>query len=412
MRASMLFSAPLLFSASLLGNGWEPVSQRTELMPKFSTDRTSGDLMIKGNGDFRANGAWRRSFPVQEKTYYRVRARYRASDIELPRRSVLVQVDWKDAEGSRVGYPDYPATLETGTDGWTRVESGYMSPAGAASATVDLTFRWDDNGSVRWAEKDISLEAAEPPAPRHITIATINHRPQRSSGPLQNLKEFGELVAQAGKQGADIVCLPEGVTVVGTGKSYLDVAEPVPGPTTEFLGKIAREHELYIVAGLYEKVEETLYNTAVLIDREGNVAGSYRKVSLPREEIEGGITPGQDFPVFQTDFGRVGMMICWDLHFSEPARRLAASGAEIIFLPIWGGNELLFPARAIENQVHLVSSSYDAPTAIWDRTGKMVSNAPEKGDIAVYKVNLEERTSWEWLGDFRDRIPREAPPVR
>ena len=160
-----------------------------------------------------------------------------------------------------------------------------------------------------------------------------------------------------------MILLPEGITVVGTGKSFADVAETVPGPTTQRLGELARKHNSYIVAGLYEREGPAIYNTAVLIDREGNVAGKYRKVQLPYEEIEGGLTPGNDYPVFQTDFGTVGLMICYDSQFAEPAQALAGRGAEIIFMPIWGGIETLARARAIENKVFLVSSGYDFPAS-------------------------------------------------
>ena len=83
-----------------------------------------------------------------------------------------------------------------------------------------------------------------------------------------------------------------------------------------------------------EREGAAIYNTAVLLDRTGKLMGKYRKVYLPREEIQGGLTPGNDFPVFDTDFGKVGMMICWDVEYADPARALALNGAEIILLPI------------------------------------------------------------------------------
>ena len=94
----------------------------------------------------------------------------------------------------------------------------------------------------------------------------------------------------------DVVCLPEGTTVCGTRLSYADVAEPVPGPSSQYLGRLAREHRLYVVAGIYERDGTAVYNTSVLIGRDGKLVGKYRKVCLPREEIDGGITPGTDYP--------------------------------------------------------------------------------------------------------------------
>ena len=146
-----------------------------------------------------------------------------------------------------------------------------------------------------------------------------------------------------------------------------------------------------------------------------NLAGKYRKVCLPRGEIQGGITPGDGFPVFDTDFGRIGMMICWDVTFPEPAQSLALKGAEIIMLPIWGGILNLAKARAIENQVFIVSSSYDKKemkSAVFDLEGKMLADADEEEPVVVVEVDLNKRKLWPILGDFKSRIERETPSVK
>ena len=130
----------------------------------------------------------------------------------------------------------------------------------------------------------------------------------------------------------------------------------------------------------------------------------------PQEEIDGGITPGNSFPVFETDFGKIGLMICWDVTFPEPARMLAQKGAEIIFLPIWGGDVTLTKARAIENQVYVVSSTYDMITAVFDQEGKIVKEATVKNPVVVTSIDLNKKTMWPWIGDLKSRIFREIPP--
>jgi predicted amidohydrolase len=156
-----------------------------------------------------------------------------------------------------------------------------------------------------------------------------------------------------------------------------------------------------------EREGEAVYNTAVLIDRQGRVAGKYRKVYIPREEIEVGITPGNDYPVFDTDFGRIGIMICWDSEYPEPARALALQGAEIILLPIWDGDKTLVKARAIENHLFLVESSYGSPTQILDPDGKQIALAPEIGTAAIATIDLNRRYKDPWLGDMRARMMKE-----
>lgn len=123
--------------------------------------------------------------------------------------------------------------------------------------------------------------------------------------------------------------------------------------------------------------------------------------------MDGGLTPGSDYPVFQTDFGKVGMMICWDLQYADPARNLALRGADLILMPIWGGNEALGKARAIENQVFLASSGYDYPTYILDPNGEVLSLARERGTAATATIDLSRRYVDGWLGDMRERFHKE-----
>ena len=147
----------------------------------------------------------------------------------------------------------------------------------------------------------------------------------------------------------------------------------------------------------------------MLIDREGKLIGRYRKVLLPRGEMVQ-LTPGHEFPVFTTDFGTVGMMICYDVYYTEPARQLAQRGAEIILLPIWGGDEVLATARAIENQVFLVTSGYDHPTYIMDQNGKRIAEAPQRGTAAVATIDLNAPNFYQGITDWKDRRLREYRP--
>ncbi len=388
---------------------WRPYAQREALKPKYDQDAESGTLILRSSGSFRCNGAWRRVYAVKENQFYGFEVEYRAERVALVRRSVLAQVDWIGADGLRVGYPDYPSNLVDRGSGWKELSEVIRAPEGATAAQVDLILRWDSEGEVRW--RNVRFQSAAAPAHRRVKLATVNYRPQNSTGPRQNLEEFSRFVELAADEGADIVCLPEGVTSVGTGKTYLEVAEPVPGPSTKLLGALAKRRRVNIVAGLIERDGKTCYNTAVLMGRDGSLVGKYRKVSLPREEIEGGLTPGSEFPVFDLDFGRVGLLICWDIQFPEGARRLADLGAEVILLPIWGGKEPLYTARSLENQIYLVTSSYDSKTGIWGPRGELLSEAIDEGSIAIAEVDLAEETYWKWLGNLRWRIPRESPPV-
>jgi predicted amidohydrolase len=399
-------------------DGWRTEAPRAEIAPLFRVERPADALavykymlVLAGRGDANVDGRWVRVLPVKAGVHYQFTVEYQAQDVAEPERSVLARVIWLDPLGKRVETPEYPRESPRRTaDDWSTLEGQYLAPAGTVQAQVELHLRWAPRGEVRWRSAD--LKPAAPPVPRIVRLASVNHRPRGTKSPEENLTQFAKLVDEAARSKADIVCLPEGITLVGNGKTYVEVAEPIPGPSTRFLGDAARKHRLYLVAGLYEREGTTVYNTSVLIGRDGAVVGKYRKVCLPREEIEGGITPGRDYPVFDTDFGRIGMMICWDLHFPEVARELAARGAEVILMPIWGGNEILAQARAIENQIYLVASGYDFKTTIYDKTGQAVASTTADPAVIVSEVDLNQRLMWPWLGDWRARIWREGPARR
>ena len=145
--------------------------------------------------------------------------------------------------------------------------------------------------------------------------------------------------------------LPETLTATGNGLSYQDAAEPIPGPASDYFAEQARKHRLHLVVGLVERERHLIYNTAVLLGPDGALIGKYRKVTLPRSEIEAGVTPGSEYPVFSTQLGRIGIMICYDGFFPEPARQLAIHGAEIIAFPVAGCNPLLAAARLRESRL-------------------------------------------------------------
>jgi len=391
---------------------WRFDCQRPEIAPAHRVDEQAlydhrPTLALGGDGKPYANGMWTRTVPVEAETWYRLEAHFQPERVRQVDRSILARLLWFDADGEPIGRPEYPRTLP-GTDaaGWRTLQQDYRSPAAAATARLELIYRWDADGEVRFG--GMRFEPTDAPPPRKVRLATVFHKPDARSAD-GNLRQFGELVAQAGRRGADIVCLPEGATLYGTKRDYVTAAEPIPGPSTKMLGQIAAEHEIYIVAGLFERDGPAVYNTAVLIDRRGNLTGKYRKVCLPREEIEGGVSPGRSLPVFATDFGTVGIMTCWDAQFPEPARTLARRGAEVILLPIWGGNVTLVKARAIENQVYVVSCTYGMVSAVFGLDGEILAEATAEQPVAVAEVDLAERKLWPWLGDFRNRIHREMP---
>lgn len=398
---------------SIPDSAWQPWSPRADIAPVFKHDAgvghsKPGSLYIEPKGNPAAFGAWTcvvTNF-VPGRTY-RFEAWYQAVFTRNPIRSVIPRLEWENAKGEPVRPPDFAIGIRQ-PDGWSKVEYFAQAPLDATQLRIQLGFGFEPRGFV-WFD-DVELVEDPHPPDRIIRVATIYHRPRGNKSAAENVEEFGKYVEQAGAQHPDIICLPEGLTEVGTGLSYLDVSESIPGPTTIRLGELAAKFHTYIVAGIYESSGKLVYNTAVLIDRRGNVAGKYRKTHLPREEWEAGLTPGNEYPVFDTDFGKVGLFVCWDVQFPEPARAMALKGADLLVLPIWGGSDVLTRARAIENHVFLVSSSYDMRSFVVDPTGAVLAEATDKNPVAIAEVHLDKPIIQTWLGDMKNRTWKERRP--
>lgn len=390
--------------------GWRTWSPRSEIAPRAFVDpvhhrKQAGSLAISGNGNAASFGGWEHPHTgVQPGAWYRFTAYYQCAGVPYESMQLLARIDWRTSDGARAWPPEYVYRTEREGD-WTRTTADVQVPEKAAAAVLQFYLFNAPQGTVWW--DDISFEQIPAPGPRNVTVAAINLEPRHTKSPADSVTQFLDAIDRAVPGKTDIILLPEGITVIGTGKSYVDVAEPVPGPTTNRLAAVAKRRSTYVAAGIYEREGSTVYNTAVLLDRSGRLIGKYRKNFLPYPEVEGGLTPGNDYPVFRTDFGTIGLMVCYDVFFPDPARALARQGAEIILLPIWGGNEVLAQARAIDNRIFLVTSGYNHPTYVMDPDGERISVARERGTAAIATIDLNKRYLHPNLGDMRARRMKE-----
>jgi predicted amidohydrolase len=429
-------SAPALEKApaSPWPEGWTARSPREEIRPAFAWEQNgaepAGRFVIRHDQREGLDGWFERTVPVTGGDWYSFSVRRRLENVPLPRRSALVRLVWHDDAGRLVpagvpteqvrelghtpsAEPEHPVDGPADAAGWATVKGLYQAPPKATAARIELHLQWAPGGRVDWSVP--SFEKTSPPAPRIVRLAAVHHKPKAGS-PRENCEEFAPLVAEAVAKKADLVVLGETVPSVNAKLAPHELAEPIPGPTTKYFCELSRAHKTHIVLSLYERNGHLVHNTAVLTGPDGQLIGKYRKVCLPHGEVEKGIAPGSEYPVFETRFGKVGLMVCYDGFFPEVARELSNRGAEVIAWPVWGCNPLLARARAAENHVHVVSSTFMAPkdgwmlSAVFDQTGRTVAVAEQWGTVVVAEVDLNRPYVGPWnLGDFHSMIPRHRP---
>jgi len=232
---------------------------------------------------------------------------------------------------------------------------------------------------------------ADPKSKSFSKEAALKHVRANIAGTLERMEE-------AGRNKVDMVCTIEDFTAAGSYKRAIDhpdlfrsLAARVAPEVDEQAGGIAKKYSIHIAANYYQFEGETMYNTTTLFGRDGGIIGKYRKVHPAEGELPF-VKPGDSYPVFETDFGNVGIAICYDMIFPEPFRCLTLNGADIIVLQTmgWGtmGNskdipvsgEALMRVRAMENGVYFVVAKNiqgeGGKSLILDNSGNIIAEAP------------------------------------
>jgi predicted amidohydrolase len=232
--------------------------------------------------------------------------------------------------------------------------------------------------------------------PRKIWVATTAFG---GGGPTvrHNRDKAEALIERAAMDRPDVICLPETFTSTGVGATRAaELAEPIPGPTTDMVRNLARKHSTNIICPLLEKRGEVVHNTAAVIDRRGEIVGCYRKLhpvttSSDFTEFERGVQPGQDVQVFELDFGRIGVLICFDIQWPREWRALAELGAEMVFWPSAYDGGFPLRARAWDHHTYVVSSVQTHSSRIIDITGEVILETGRRSAVAVARIDLEKR---------------------
>ena len=175
---------------------------------------------------------------------------------------------------------------------------------------------------------------------RYARISTVTcgggkRMPTTEETVVSNREAQLRLLERAAHDRPDAICFTEVITSLGLDSpSKQDVVpEPLDGPTVGAFAAAARRHRTYVVLPILTREEGRVYNSAILLDRRGQIASVYHKIHPTIGEIERGVTPGTETVVTETDFGRVGFAICYDLNFRDVAEGVSAGGAELVFFP-------------------------------------------------------------------------------
>ncbi|OGW85269.1 MAG: hypothetical protein A3C35_04885 [Omnitrophica bacterium RIFCSPHIGHO2_02_FULL_46_11] len=288
---------------------------------------------------------------------------------------------------------------------------------------------------------------------KQVTIGLIQMK--ASPAPEPNLTKAVEMVRKAARKGAQIISLQELFKTryfpQTRGSSYFKLSETIPSPTSEVFRRLAYELKVVIIVPIFERQGRKYYNAAIIIDADGNIVGKYRKMHLPNDPYfyeKHYFSPGDSaFNSYETKYGKIGVLICWDQWFPEAARAIAMSGAQIIFYPTaigWNSSDpkrmrqnelnawqIIQRAHAIANGVYVAAVNRvgrEEALTFWGHSfvagpfGEMVAQASENQEeilIAVCDLSKIEkiRKVWPFLKSLRSDVygglgrhcPYEAP---
>ena len=339
-----------------LPEGWTLTTFQDSHAPNFTigVDANGRYLSLTGNGDPSAVAFISAKTNLAPGTY-QYRVLFSISEDVNPQRNLLFQYD----RSGIVNFYRLANGLVEGRE--TIVVRGNQS----RDADLRVYYRFNSGGEVKI--RSISLTPCEPVQPRWARFACT----QDTVG----YHQIAEVAAQAANDKADLLLYPEGVAQMGRNKTDGDTLMAL-------MSQLAARHRMYIGASIYvtDKTDGKKYNRGVLYDRNGKLCGIYDKIHpYSPEANQQGVTPGARTDIFETDFGKVGMIICADSWFTDVTQLFALKGAEVILFPVAGYFRSIIHARAADNQVRFVISVVDKRFGygVFDTAGRDVQN-PDK----------------------------------
>jgi predicted amidohydrolase len=253
------------------------------------------------------------------------------------------------------------------------------------------------------ADKEEELQTTSNAPPRKVIVGTaMQSFWGRYPGLRNRLDQLAGIVDQMAAQakrdygrGLDLAILPEAAMTGEVGDNAVDSSISFDGETKDAFAQKAREHTCHIVVPTYlldSRKKKLCSNAAILLGRKGEVLGTYRKihlvVSLDRRTMENGTTPGCALPVFDCDFGKLGIQICYDMDFGEGWAGLARRGAELIAWPTQSPQTSQPAFRARDHRCYIVSSTWRHNATVFEPTGKIAAQIRPPHSVLVHELDL------------------------
>ncbi len=396
--------------------------ENAKLSPDKATGREADGRLEMSLPSKRACAWWESEFPVTPGKGARFTA---TAEIALgageasPYNDVMLFVTWYDpARGNRKGVRFYQRDFMRYTDGRAACpqaavrtfDDTFAVPSDCNTVRVEFIAKWH---KMDVKIRDVRVETIEAPKPRKVRCVVGNpheRRPKSWDDPEAvvkgRLKQIEDCLTNifAHVEHPDIILFSEVFADTGT-PCPERTAERIPGgPSFALAARYAVKYRCNIAMNVRERTDAgTFHNSTFVVDRAGRHVGTYRKTTLTSGEYMAGLLPGDDFGVFDLDFGRVGCLTCWDHWFSETAKYLRRKGAELLLFPLAGCApdhvDITFPARGIDIGIPTLVSMRQGhlPNGIIDRDGTWLVKTFEDGGFAWADLDLNERKRTFWL---------------
>ena len=396
--------------------------ENAKLSPDKATGRAVDGRLEMSLPSKRACAWWEREFPVTPGKGARFTA---TAEIALgagevsPYNDVMLFVTWYDpARGNRKGVRFYQRDFMRYSDGMAACpqaavrtfDDTFAVPGDCNTVRVEFIAKWH---KMDVKIRDVCVETVDAPKPRKVRCVVGNpheKRPKSWDDPEAvvngRLKQIEDCLTNifAHVEHPDIILFSE--VFADTGSPCPErTAERIPGgPSFALAARYAVKYRCNIAMNVRERTDAgTFHNSTFVVDRAGRHVGTYRKATLTSGEYMAGLLPGDDFGVFDLDFGRVGCLTCWDHWFSETAKYLRRKGAELLLFPLAGCApdpvDITFPARGIDIGIPTLVSMRQGhlPNGIIDRDGTWLVKTFEDGGFAWADLDLNERKRTFWL---------------